>query len=269
MSDGRRNRIYARTSLYSVILLFSAVPRAGTISTSALKSRTASNCRVTLSNSVCRSAVSSVWAALAPLRAMRRRRAKHDEKPTASRQTKTRQIGTRRNGIILIVGSGQTRLSIRTPAGGCVIFSYGPVAWGAFLKAWLSEDVLAQGRVFSIRGIPVCRKDGPVAQLGARFHGMEEVDGSNPSRSTIPFNSLRRVVTSPFPHYSRTSTREASAAECPAPPFRAVKHRATCSPSWSPASCDRPEPYLRIRLRHPAPAVLSGSSAGRSATRTP
>ena len=25
---------------------------------------------------------------------------------------------------------------------------------------------------------------GPVAQLGARFHGMEEVDGSNPSRST-------------------------------------------------------------------------------------
>src|SRR5436190_6387320 len=30
---------------------------------------------------------------------------------------------------------------------------------------------------------------GPVAQLGARFHGMEEVDGSNPSRSTSP--SLR------------------------------------------------------------------------------
>jgi hypothetical protein len=28
------------------------------------------------------------------------------------------------------------------------------------------------------------RIDGPVAQLGARFHGMEEVDGSNPSRST-------------------------------------------------------------------------------------
>lgn len=27
---------------------------------------------------------------------------------------------------------------------------------------------------------------GPVAQLGARFHGMEEVDGSNPSRSTNP-----------------------------------------------------------------------------------
>ena len=26
--------------------------------------------------------------------------------------------------------------------------------------------------------------EGPVAQLGARFHGMEEVEGSNPSRST-------------------------------------------------------------------------------------
>jgi hypothetical protein len=31
---------------------------------------------------------------------------------------------------------------------------------------------------------------GPVAQLGARFHGMEEVDGSNPSRSTIAFEHL-------------------------------------------------------------------------------
>ena len=27
-------------------------------------------------------------------------------------------------------------------------------------------------------------KRGPVAQLGARFHGMEEVVGSNPTRST-------------------------------------------------------------------------------------
>ena len=31
---------------------------------------------------------------------------------------------------------------------------------------------------------------GPVAQLGARFHGMEEVVGSIPTRST---NSLRLV----------------------------------------------------------------------------
>ena len=34
---------------------------------------------------------------------------------------------------------------------------------------------------------------GPVAQLGARFHGMEEVDGSNPSRSTKGFKHLPLV----------------------------------------------------------------------------
>jgi hypothetical protein len=30
-------------------------------------------------------------------------------------------------------------------------------------------------------------QSGPVAQLGARFHGMEEVVGSIPTRSTISF----------------------------------------------------------------------------------
>jgi hypothetical protein len=32
---------------------------------------------------------------------------------------------------------------------------------------------------------------GPVAQLGARFHGMEEVVGSIPTRSTKPFSQLQ------------------------------------------------------------------------------
>ena len=32
---------------------------------------------------------------------------------------------------------------------------------------------------------------GPVAQLGARFHGMEEVVGSIPTRSTKSLNNLR------------------------------------------------------------------------------
>jgi hypothetical protein len=32
---------------------------------------------------------------------------------------------------------------------------------------------------------------GPVAQLGARFHGMEEVIGSIPIRSTNYFNKLQ------------------------------------------------------------------------------
>jgi hypothetical protein len=33
-----------------------------------------------------------------------------------------------------------------------------------------------------------------VAQLGARFHGMEEVIGSNPIRSTSHFNNLNRTA---------------------------------------------------------------------------
>ena len=36
---------------------------------------------------------------------------------------------------------------------------------------------------------------GPVAQLGARFHGMEEVVGSIPTRSTI----FKYLQLSPFP----------------------------------------------------------------------
>ena len=39
--------------------------------------------------------------------------------------------------------------------------------------------------------LPHC---GPVAQLGARFHGMEEVVGSIPTRSTKFLNSLDRLV---------------------------------------------------------------------------
>jgi hypothetical protein len=38
-----------------------------------------------------------------------------------------------------------------------------------------------------------------VAQLGARFHGMEEVVGSIPTRSTI-FNYLRTLPTSAWCH---------------------------------------------------------------------
>jgi hypothetical protein len=35
---------------------------------------------------------------------------------------------------------------------------------------------------------------GPVAQLGARFHGMEEVVGSIPTRSTNTFNHFRPEI---------------------------------------------------------------------------
>src|SRR3954451_8711455 len=71
-----------------------------------------------------------------------------------------------------------------------------------FLKACPS-----QGRVFSNRGTAVRRKDGPVAQLGARFHGMEEVDGSNPSRSTKPFKHLPSLTSQTRGHRSPTGVR--------------------------------------------------------------
>ena len=39
---------------------------------------------------------------------------------------------------------------------------------------------------------------GPVAQLGARFHGMEEVVGSIPTRSTNLFNQLPSFLSDLF-----------------------------------------------------------------------
>jgi hypothetical protein len=45
-------------------------------------------------------------------------------------------------------------------------------------------------RLRSSRIERVLPKSGPVAQLGARFHGMEEVIGSIPIRSTNHFNNL-------------------------------------------------------------------------------
>jgi hypothetical protein len=40
----------------------------------------------------------------------------------------------------------------------------------------------------------VLPESGPVAQLGARFHGMEEVIGSIPIRSTNYFNNLTVAI---------------------------------------------------------------------------
>src|ERR1035437_6152361 len=39
---------------------------------------------------------------------------------------------------------------------------------------------------------------GPVAQLGARFHGMEEVVGSNPTRSTKSNKTKAGLVSTPI-----------------------------------------------------------------------
>ncbi len=49
----------------------------------------------------------------------------------------------------------------------------------------------------SLRALPP--ECGPVAQLGARFHGMEEVVGSIPTRSTI-FNYLQILRFSAWCH---------------------------------------------------------------------
>ena len=53
---------------------------------------------------------------------------------------------------------------------------------------------LRWGRI--IAGFPFNRS-GPVAQLGARFHGMEEVVGSIPTRSTI-FSITYRLADQSF-----------------------------------------------------------------------
>ena len=46
-------------------------------------------------------------------------------------------------------------------------------------------------------------KSGPVAQLGARFHGMEEVIGSIPIRSTKFLNNLADTIQIACPHFAR------------------------------------------------------------------
>ena len=52
------------------------------------------------------------------------------------------------------------------------------------------DRIAAGKREYQVSCLP---RSGPVAQLGARFHGMEEVVGSIPTRSTnsprIPFDS--------------------------------------------------------------------------------
>ena len=48
----------------------------------------------------------------------------------------------------------------------------------------MSRRLIVSGEFsdWEVRAMPF--KSGPVAQLGARFHGMEEVVGSIPTRST-------------------------------------------------------------------------------------
>ena len=53
------------------------------------------------------------------------------------------------------------------------------------------EKVHSRHGTFDSRAeVPQNEGSGPVAQLGARFHGMEEVIGSIPIRSTNHFNNI-------------------------------------------------------------------------------
>jgi hypothetical protein len=68
-----------------------------------------------------------------------------------------------------------------------------PVMWAKMIGVLPSIPTCHPSRHVGLRLFGFNR--GPVAQLGARFHGMEEVVGSIPTRSTI-FKYLQR---SPFP----------------------------------------------------------------------
>ena len=68
---------------------------------------------------------------------------------------------------VLVIQSGECRAAGLTKVSGC-------------------EKIRACPR---FTGIPA--ECGPVAQLGARFHGMEEVVGSIPTRSTIKSTTYR------------------------------------------------------------------------------
>ena len=56
-------------------------------------------------------------------------------------------------------------------------------------------------------------QSGPVAQLGARFHGMEEVVGSIPTRSTNQINHLHRFPFLDFVANSKITPRTGFAHE--------------------------------------------------------
>src|SRR5215469_13450965 len=114
ISAGRRYKMYPRTSLYSVMLLFSTVPNAGVISTVALKSLIALNCSAIFSMSSLRPAVRRGGApvlAPVPVRVIKRRFTKQEESPHDAEVSRSRELRMRRNGIYSIVGGGETALS--------------------------------------------------------------------------------------------------------------------------------------------------------------
>src|SRR5437667_11771836 len=105
--------MYARMSLYSVILLFSTVPSAGTMLTCALASRMALYWRVRLSSSVWRSAVKRGWLTPAHFWEIEQRRTRQEGRPMASRDIRAAATGKRLSGICLIVEAAFGRFNAR------------------------------------------------------------------------------------------------------------------------------------------------------------
>ena len=70
----------------------------------------------------------------------------------------------------------------------------------------MAIDTLYHG-VFEEPFLSKSKQSGPVAQLGARFHGMEEVVGSIPTRSTIKsttYGTTSKRLAGNWPEISRS-----------------------------------------------------------------
>src|SRR5579864_841136 len=98
MSAGLRNRMKARTSLYSVIRPLLTLPTAGTMSTVALKERMDSYSTEMRFKSDALSAVSRVWVGALLPRVMTRRRARQDVRIGTEHKSAT-VAAARRNSI--------------------------------------------------------------------------------------------------------------------------------------------------------------------------
>src|ERR1035441_5834617 len=99
ISEGWRNRMCAVTSLYSVILFFSALPIDGVILKVPLKSRTKLKFLATMAIRVALSATAKGCVAFFPRREMRRR-TEQEENPSAIRQNASIAAVTRLRGIV-------------------------------------------------------------------------------------------------------------------------------------------------------------------------
>ena len=62
-----------------------------------------------------------------------------------------------------------------------------PAMWAKMIQHFPRSQLIGLGSC-------LCFNRGPVAQLGARFHGMEEVAGSIPARSTNLINGLGSIA---------------------------------------------------------------------------